>query len=44
MRNEALSCARLRTLLILEKIEEGLEELDRGEGVPHDEVRRRLRL
>jgi predicted transcriptional regulator len=34
----------IERLVILAKIEEGLEQLDRGEGVPHEEVRRRLRL
>ena len=29
-------------LVFLAKIEEGLAQLDRGEGVPHDEVKRRL--
>ena len=29
-------------LVFLAKIEEGLAQLDRSEGVPHDEVKRRL--
>lgn len=29
-------------LYILDKIRRGEEQLDRGEGVPHDEVKRRL--
>ena len=29
-------------LVVLEKIEKGLAQLDRGEGIPHDEVKRRL--
>ena len=29
-------------LVFLAKIEEGLARLDRGEGIPHDEVERRL--
>jgi predicted transcriptional regulator len=29
-------------LYVLEKIRRGEEQLDRGEGVPHDEVMRRL--
>ena len=32
----------IERLVFLAKIEAGLDELDRGEGVPHDEVRRRL--
>ncbi len=31
-------------LVFLAKIEEGLAQLDRGEGIPHDEVKRRLGL
>lgn len=34
----------IERLLFLAKIEAGLTELDRGEGVPHDEVKRRLGL
>ena len=32
----------IERLVFLAKIETGLTELDRGEGIPHDEVRRRL--
>jgi hypothetical protein len=32
----------IERLVFLAKIEAGLAELDRGEGIPHDEVRRRL--
>jgi len=32
----------IERLVFLVKIEAGLAELDRGEGIPHDEVRRRL--
>ena len=32
----------IERLVFLAKIEAGLAELDRGEGVPHDEVKRRL--
>jgi len=32
----------IERLVFLAKIEAGLVELDRGEGIPHDEVRRRL--
>ena len=34
----------IERLVFLAKIEEGLAQLDRGEGVPHDEVRRRVGL
>lgn len=34
----------IEQLVFLAKIEEGLAQLDRGEGVPHDEVKRRLGL
>ena len=30
--------------VLLAKIEEALAYLNRGEGIPHEEVRRRLRL
>jgi predicted transcriptional regulator len=30
--------------VFLAKIEAGLAELDRGEGIPHEEVRQRLGL
>jgi len=32
----------IERLVFLAKIETGLEELDRGEGIPHNEVKRRL--
>ena len=32
----------IERLVLLAKIEAGLAELDRGEGIPHDEARRRL--
>ena len=32
----------IERLVFLARIEEGLAQLDRGEGVPHDEVKRRL--
>jgi hypothetical protein len=31
-------------LVFLAKIEEGLAQLDRGDGIPHDKVKRRLGL
>ena len=34
----------IERLVFLAKIDAGLEELDRGEGIPHDEVKRRLRV
>jgi predicted transcriptional regulator len=34
----------IERLVILAKIEEGLAQLDRGEGISHDEVKRRLGL
>ena len=32
----------IERLLLLSKIEEGLEQVRRGETIPHEEVRRRL--
>jgi predicted transcriptional regulator len=32
----------IERLMFLARIEAGLSELDAGEGVPHDEVKRRL--
>jgi predicted transcriptional regulator len=32
----------IERLVFLAKMEEGLTQLDRGEGIPHDEVKRRL--
>lgn len=34
----------IERLVFLAKIEIGLAQLDRGEGIPHDEVKRRLGL
>lgn len=34
----------IEKLEFLAKIEEGLAQLDRGEGIPHEEVKRRLDL
>ena len=34
----------IEKLVFLAKIEEGLAQLDRGEGISHDEVKRRLGL
>ena len=34
----------IERLVFLAKIEIGLGQLDRGEGIPHDEVKRRLGL
>jgi len=34
----------IERLVFLAKIEAGLAELDRGEGIPHEEVKRRLGL
>jgi predicted transcriptional regulator len=34
----------IERLLFLAKVDTGLGELDRGEGIPHDEVKRRLGL
>jgi len=34
----------IEKLVFLAKIEEGLAQLDQGEGIPHDEVKRRLGL
>ena len=34
----------IERLIFLARIEAGLEQLDAGEGVPHDEARRRLRV
>lgn len=34
----------IERLVFLAKIEAGLSELDDGQGVPHDEVKRRLGL
>ncbi len=34
----------IERLVLLAKIDAGLAELDRGKGIPHDEVKRRLGL
>ncbi len=34
----------IERLVFLAKIEEGLGQLERGEGIPHEEVKRRLGL
>lgn len=34
----------IERLILLAKIEAGLAELDAGQGIPHDEVKRRLGL
>jgi predicted transcriptional regulator len=34
----------IERLVFLAKIEEGLAQLDRGEGIPHEQVKRRLGL
>ena len=34
----------IERLVFLAKIEDGLAQLDRGEGIPHDEAKRRLGL
>lgn len=34
----------IERLVFLAKIEEGLAQLDRGEGIPHEGVKRRLGL
>jgi predicted transcriptional regulator len=34
----------IERLCFLAKVDEGLQELDEGKGIPHDEVKRRLGL
>ncbi len=34
----------IERIVLLARVDEGLAELDRGEGVSHDEAKRRLRL
>ncbi|MGE3275426.1 MAG: hypothetical protein AB7O67_09960 [Vicinamibacterales bacterium] len=41
---EDASVDAIEKLVFLAKIEEGLAQLDRGEGIPHEEVKRRLGL
>ncbi len=33
----------IERLIVLYKVQHGLEQLDRGEGVPHEEAKRRIR-
>ena len=33
----------IERLIILYKIQQGLEQLDKGEGIPHEEARKRIR-
>lgn len=33
----------IERLVILYKVQQGFEQLDNGEGVPHDEAKRRIR-
>lgn len=42
LRPDATVDEAIERLLFLAKIEAGLAELDRGEGIPRDEVKRRL--
>ncbi len=42
LRPDATVDEAIERLLFLAKIDAGLAELDRGEGIPHDEVKRRL--
>ncbi len=44
LRPDATVDEAIERLLLLAKIDAGLAELDRGEGIPHDEVKRRLGL
>ena len=47
LRNLQPNCSvddAIERLVFLAKLEEGLAQLDRGEGIPHDEVKRRLEL
>ena len=32
----------LEKLIILYKVQQGLEQLDNGDGIPHDEAKRRI--
>ena len=41
---DALVDDAIERLVFLAKIEEGLAQLDRGEGIPHNEGKRRLGL
>ncbi len=33
----------IERLIILYKVQQGMEQLDDGEGIPHDEAKRRIR-
>ena len=33
----------IERLIVLYKIQQGLEQLDNGEGIPHEEAKRRIR-
>ncbi len=33
----------IEKLIVMYKIQQGLEQLDRGEGIPHEEAKRRIR-
>ena len=33
----------IERLVVLYKIQQGLEQLDNGEGIPHEEAKRRIR-
>ena len=34
----------IEMLVVLYKVQHGLDQLDRGEGIPHEEAKRRIRL
>lgn len=33
----------IERLIVLYRIQQGLEQLDKGEGIPHEEARKRIR-
>ncbi len=33
----------IESLIVLYKVQQGLEQLDKGEGIPHEEAKRRIR-
>ena len=33
----------IERLIVMYKVQQGLEQLDNGEGIPHDEAKRRIR-
>ena len=33
----------IERLVVVYKVQHGLEQLDRGEGIPHDEAKKRIR-